>query len=207
MKQVLAFGDSNTWGYNPENGERFGWGVRWTSILQKNMETDQVHIIEEGLCGRTTVFEDELRDGRRGIDALPILLESHAPLDAVVLMLGTNDCKSIYHASEYEIGKGIARLLDKIRQIQKTAKVLLMSPIWLGDNVWEPEFDPEFDEKSVQTSHRLKAVYEKVAQDYGIEFLAASDYATYSQADREHMDADNHGKLAAAVEGKLREII
>lgn len=79
----------------------------------------------------------------------------------------------------------------------------LLSPIWLGDNVWEPEFD----EKSVQTSHRLKAVYEKVAQDYGIEFLAASDYATYSQADREHMDAENHGKLAATVEEKLRKLL
>lgn len=83
----------------------------------------------------------------------------------------------------------------------------LLSPIWLGDNVWDPEFDPEFDEKSVQTSHRLKAVYEKVAQDYGIEFLAAFDYATYSQADREHMDAENHGKLAATVEEKLRKLL
>ena len=54
---------------------------------------------EEGLCGRTTVFEDELREGRKGAAFLPTLLESHAPVDRVVLMLGTNDCKTFYNAS------------------------------------------------------------------------------------------------------------
>ena len=65
MKQVLCFGDSNTWGYNPKTGDRFPWGVRWTSILQQNIEKDDIRVIEEGLCGRTTIFEDPLRAGRR----------------------------------------------------------------------------------------------------------------------------------------------
>ena len=65
MQQVLCFGDSNTWGYNPENGERFPWGIRWTSILQQKLADKEIRIIEEGLCGRTTVFEDPLRQGRR----------------------------------------------------------------------------------------------------------------------------------------------
>lgn len=91
MKAVLAFGDSNTGGLIPGSAlrERFPWGVRWTSILQERCPG--VQIIEEGLCGRTTVFEDELRTGRRGVTALPIILETHHPLDAAVVMLGTND--------------------------------------------------------------------------------------------------------------------
>ena len=101
MKQILCFGDSNTWGYNGENGERFPWGVRWTGLLQEKFAENrtEVRIIEEGLVGRTTVFEDPLRDGRKGTALFPTILETHAPVDAIVLMLGTNDCKTIFKAS------------------------------------------------------------------------------------------------------------
>ena len=93
MKAVLAFGDSNTWGLIPGSAskERYPWGIRWTSLLQERCP--KIRVIEEGLCGRTTVFEDELRPGRRGITALPLILETHYPLDAAVVMLGTNDSK------------------------------------------------------------------------------------------------------------------
>ena len=62
MKQIVCFGDSNTYGYIPENGERYPWGVRWTSLLNEKLGYDKYHIEEEGLCGRTTIFEDPLRD-------------------------------------------------------------------------------------------------------------------------------------------------
>lgn len=105
MQQVLCFGDSNTWGYNPENGERFPWGVRWTSILQQKLADKDIRIIEEGLCGRTTVFEDPLRQGRKGVSLFPTLLETHKP-ENIVIMLGTNDCKTVFSASPDVIGKG-----------------------------------------------------------------------------------------------------
>ena len=66
MKQVLCFGDSNTWGYDGESRKRLPWGVRWTSLLQEKLNKEEYRVIEEGLCGRTTVFEDPLRDGRKG---------------------------------------------------------------------------------------------------------------------------------------------
>ena len=58
MKQLLCYGDSNTWGLIPGTKERYPWGIRWTSILQEKLGSSDVHVIEEGLCGRTTVFED-----------------------------------------------------------------------------------------------------------------------------------------------------
>lgn len=58
MKQILCFGDSNTWGYDGESRKRLPWGVRWTSLLQEKLNQEEYRIIEEGLCGRTTVFED-----------------------------------------------------------------------------------------------------------------------------------------------------
>lgn len=74
-----------------------------------------------------------------------------------------------------------------------------MSPIVLGDEVWKPEYDPEFNKTSVKTSHKLKDVYKKIAKKYGCHFLAASDAASYSDDDMEHMDAIGHRHLADAI--------
>ena len=202
MKQVLCFGDSNTWGLIPGGG-RYRWGERWTSILQEKMEPLDVRVIEEGLCGRTTVFHDELRSGKCGATALPMLLESHWPLDVIVLMLGTNDCKTYFNASAEIIGKGIEKLLSIIGQYSGTSKVLIVSPIHLGDRVYEEEFDPEFNEHSVEVSKKLKKVYEKTARMHGAEFLAASDYVEPSKVDMEHLDKESHAILAEVIYQKL----
>lgn len=34
MYRILCYGDSNTWGYNAETGDRFPDNVRWTGVLQ-----------------------------------------------------------------------------------------------------------------------------------------------------------------------------
>ena len=104
MKNILCFGDSNTYGYNPADGSRFPEDVRWTGLLQEKAKGGGYRIIEEGLVGRTTIFEDSVRMGRKGSDFLLPLLETHYPVDAVVLMLGTNDCKTVYNASSHVIG-------------------------------------------------------------------------------------------------------
>ena len=95
---ILCFGDSNTWGYKPDKTGRFDENTRWTALLQKKLGPEY-HIIEEGLCGRTTVFQDELRESRRGLDMIGVTVEMHNPLDLVIIMLGTNDCKTRYGAS------------------------------------------------------------------------------------------------------------
>lgn len=199
MKQILCFGDSNTYGLIPGTGERYPWEVRWTGILAEKIREQGVQIIEEGLCGRTTVFEDELRDNRKGSAVLPMLLETHYPLDKVVLMLGTNDCKTIYQASAEVIGKGIEKLIHQIKAADENIKILLVSPIWLAEGVGDEGFDPEFDTSSVKTSHRLKEVYRQIAIKNGCDFLAASDYAKPSEADREHLNESGHKHLAEAI--------
>ncbi len=199
MREVLAFGDSNTWGLVPGKNikNRYPRDKRWTGILENKLS--DIRVAEEGLCGRTTVFEDELRPGRKGVDLLPVLLESHYPVDGAILMLGTNDCKSYYNASAHTIGIGIERCLDQLEKFVEPQNILLVSPILLGDNVWEPEKDPEFDRKSVDVCKGLKDVYKKIAAQRGVRFLAASDYATASEVDDEHLNEEGHRKLAEAI--------
>lgn len=209
MKQVLCFGDSNTWGYNGENGERFPWGVRWTSLLQEKFaeRNEEVRVIEEGLVGRTTVFEDPLRDGRKGVALFPTVLETHAPVDVIVLMLGTNDCKTVFKASAKVIGAGIERLLEQAERVVPGAKILLVSPILLGDDVWKAEYDPEFSKDSVGVSKELAGEYEKLAKRHGCAFLDAASVAVPGAADLEHMDAESHGRLAEAVYERVRVLL
>ena len=113
--RILCFGDSNTYGYIPDGSGRYSEDIRWTGLLQKKLASEAT-VIEEGLCGRTTVFQDELRAGRRGSELLPVLLESHYPLNLVTVMLGTNDCKTVYGASAEVIGKGVEQLINQIKQ-------------------------------------------------------------------------------------------
>ncbi len=90
-KTVLCYGDSLTWGYNAETIGRHAFEDRWPSVLQKALG-DQARIIPEGLNGRTTAFDDYLADcDRNGAKVLPTILQTHAPLDLVIIMLGTND--------------------------------------------------------------------------------------------------------------------
>lgn len=174
-------------------------------MLQEQLG-QQYHVIEEGLCGRTTIFDDPLRDGRRGTELLPVLLETHATVDGVVLMLGTNDCKTAFGASAEVIGKGIERLLRQIRYAAPQAEILLISPIYLGDRVWRPECDPEFSKKSIAVSHQLEAVYETIAKRWNIGFLRAADYAVCSDTDQEHMNAAGHAAFAQAVSQEVQHL-
>ncbi len=75
-------------------------------LLQKKLGTND-RIIEEGLCGRTTVFSDELREGRRGLDTIGILLESHAPVDLLHPDARNQmTARPVYNASAGTIAQG-----------------------------------------------------------------------------------------------------
>lgn len=199
MKNILCFGDSNTWGYNPDTKERYPWGIRWTSKLQEKLYGDNINIIEQGLCGRTTIFEDKTRPNRKGVNTLKEIFSEKSKIDSVILMLGTNDCKTYYGNTEFDIAKGVEECLDTILKYVSPDKVLLISPITLGEDVWKDEFDPEFNRNSVEVSKHLKAAYEKVASERKVHFLAASEYVGPSKSDQEHLDVDGHSTLAEAI--------
>jgi len=160
-------------------------------------------ICEEGLVGRTTVFEDATRIGRNGSKLLPVLLETHSPIDTVILMLGTNDCKAVNKASPKVITMGLEVLVKQIKSFNPSTRIVLVSPILLGEKVYLEDFDPEFNQQSVLTSKELKAYFRRLAEEYDCKFLAASDVAEPSEIDQEHMDEISHKALAEHIFNNL----
>ncbi len=203
MQTILCFGDSNTWGLVPGTTERYPWGIRWTSILQDRLAKYGVRVVEDGLCGRTTVFEDSFRKNRKGSAVLPLALEVNSEVDTVILMLGTNDCKTCYGASAGVIGKGIETLLQQIRDFSSAIRIILAAPIELGVGVWRTEYDPEFNEESVEKSKHLKQIYQEIAKRWDVEFIAASDCALPSDTDLEHFTREGHEKFAERLIKKV----
>lgn len=202
MKQILAFGDSNTWGLVPGTGARYPEHIRWTGILRKAVAPLGFNLLEDGVCGRTTVFEDPDRPGRRGLDSVS-RYSGTEELSAVILMLGTNDCKKIFRAAPEQIGNGLEQCIVRFETMLPPERVLVVSPLLLGQDVWRPEKDPAFDRLSVMTCAALKDVYSGIAARRGCPFLAASSFASVSHLDEEHMNAEGHERLAAAILEKL----
>jgi lysophospholipase L1-like esterase len=98
MSVIVAYGDSNTWGYDPATGTRIPPGLRWTGVMQSELGSS-FKVIEEGLNGRTTVIDDPIEPYRSGIAYLPPCLLSHAPLDLIIISLGCNDLKHRFSLS------------------------------------------------------------------------------------------------------------
>ena len=118
-RTILCFGDSNTHGTRPmpslDGAGRFGHEARWPSVMGKDLGSE-FEVITEGHPGRTTVHDDPMTgEYRSGVRVLPALLESHKPLDMVILKLGTNDLKSCFHVSATDIAFFLDRLVRMIR--------------------------------------------------------------------------------------------
>lgn len=192
MKNILFFGDSNTYGYKPDKTGRYDFDVRWTGRISKILGSEY-NIIEEGLCGRTTIFPDVVRDARKGIDLIGVAVESHKPVDVVSIMLGTNDCKTEFHADAKTIAKGMEAVTRKAKETAgEQAKIVIVSPIHLGKGVGDEGFDPEFNESSEEVSKQLAREYEKAAKENGFYYFDAAGVAKPSKIDRQHLDEKGH---------------
>jgi lysophospholipase L1-like esterase len=133
MKTVLCFGDSLTWGSDAPAGDRHPFEARWPNVLAARIAS-RIRVIEEGMNGRTTVFDDPtVNENRNGAALLPSLLMSHQPLDLVILALGTNDLKFAHRCRAFDAMLGVKRLAGIVRRFDykpgfPTPQVLIVSP-------------------------------------------------------------------------------
>ena len=202
MIEILCFGDSNTYGFTPDWKHRYGRDIRYPGVLQALLG-DGYYVAEDGLVGRTAAFPDSNRDGRSALETLPLSIESHGPVQYIILMLGTNDCKIDKTRSAEDVGTGMDQLVRLvIGMLPAWTKILLVAPPPLGPSA--PQRDPEYDAQSLAVSQGVAAQYQMIAEAYGLRFLDAGTVTQMSALDGEHLDPDGHKKLASAIADIVR---
>lgn len=211
--RIVCFGDSNTWGYNPENKKRFDDDIRWTGRLQTLLGS-RYQVVECGINGRTTVFDEPFRDCRNGNLGIGYSLLENYPLDLLIISLGTNDLKYVTPASMDRAMRSLLRTakhsglwnVSNTSVFREKENILVISPIPLGADLDE-RFPNSVLYGKYDLSLRFAEIYRPICDEYGVEFLDAAQYAAPSEADCIHMDADSHRKLAEAIYHKVLEIL
>jgi lysophospholipase L1-like esterase len=198
LKKILCFGDSNTWGYNPENKSRFPKTIRWTGRLKTHLGPDY-QIIEKGVNGRTTLHTDPLENYPCGKEDIIPCLKSHSSIDIVILLLGTNDLKAHFNLTSQEIAEGIRTLANIIQTSDSGVnnagpKLLLLAPPPLGKLT---ELADRF-EGGTEKSMAFAAHYEEATNQIGCSFINLGDHIKSSDIDGIHWEAHAH-QLAAKV--------
>ena len=224
MKVVLCYGDSNTHGYIPGTGARYPFDIRWTGVLQKQLGFD-VRVIEEGLCGRTTIVDDPARADRNGATFLPQCLESHSPVDVLVLMLGTNDILQQSKASVDDAARGVSKLIDlmtatclclnlPVPQVLLVAPPLLCEPRTeqIDEKIAEPRAEQSIENMltspiQVVKKHDFSEQYRSIANEQQCRFIDAAQLVSPSNIDGIHLDEDGHHKLGVEIARMTEELI
>ena len=208
MKRIVCYGDSNTWGYSPVTGERYDESTRWSGILARLLGEGYC-VIEAGLNGRTTAFDDPVGDYRNGSRLIMPCLLTHKPVDLVIVMLGTNDTKICYSANAFVIARGLEKVITLIQKSDcgpngQPPKVLAAAPIEVGEGLL-PDIS-SFNENSIEISRSLPRHYARIADTLHCDFISAADYARPSNEDHIHLNKEGHASLAQAFADKVREI-
>ncbi len=207
VKRILCFGDSLTWGWNPKTGDRFPKEERWTGVLA-SLLGENYEIIEEGLNGRTTGFDDPIEGDKNGRRHLPMILETHRPVDLVVLMLGTNDLKRRFNLHPAEIAQSTAELVKIIQrsgagQNGNPPLTLLVAPPPIGPLPPKMGIFEGGEEKSRALGH----YYSFWAKFLGCHFFDAQEVVTTSPLDGIHWDGEGNRAFAQALAKIIPEIL
>ncbi len=199
-KNVLCFGDSNTWGYMPGGIGRYDYKTRWTGILQEKLGADY-YVIEEGLCGRTTAWEDPIEGYKSGVAQLIPILLSHSPLDLVIIMLGTNDLKLRFSLSPQDIALGIETLVKIIQQpldwYYRVPEILVVCPPPLA-GIEESPISQMFTGAG-EKSRKLAGEISAVMLERGIRCFNSGEHVVSSTVDGIHLDEKSHAVLGQAM--------
>ena len=206
-KHIVCLGDSNTHGYcaDPKDcadgGIRFTEEQRWTRLLQKQLGDDYL-VIEEGLSGRTTCFDDPIHEGLSALNYIYPCLKSHEAVDLLVIMLGTNDTKDRFYASAACIGIGMARLVKKAMATEcwgeKKPNILVIAPPPIGEGMLQSEVAATMGSLCVKKSQQCDLI--------GCHFLDAAG-CEFNRIDYMHLTKNGHAQLAERLAELVPQIV
>ena len=211
MKNILCFGDSNTWGYDPATQTRFSKDIRWTGVLQQLLGS-KYNVIEEGLNGRTTNVNEKQDHGlgyfrpfRSAMDLLSVLIETNSPLDLIIVMLGTNDLKTNFNQSSEMIAKNMRLVCESIidNDYFQSKSIILVSPTHINEE--SPNLLDSFI-GTTQASQSFSNSYRKISDDLDLYFLDASESVKTNKIDGLHWDTMQHSDFANSLFNKIKKV-
>lgn len=196
MKRILCFGDSNTYGYNPHNGNRYDKNTRWTGVLQK-LAGENYEIVEAGGNNRTAFSDNP--DGLQftGYKLLPEYLKEN--YETIILAIGINDLQIFYNPAIEEFENGIRAFVSGIVEKTPDSDIIILSPSHITENILKSNFRFLFDEISIEKSKKITPIYEKIAKEYNCKLLDLNKLVNTSKIDGLHYEAEEHKKIAESV--------
>ncbi|MCC7146919.1 MAG: SGNH/GDSL hydrolase family protein [Phycisphaeraceae bacterium] len=211
MKKIVCYGDSNTWGYDPETNSRMDRHTRWPGVMG-DLLGEGYEVVEEGLPSRTTCWDDptdSLFDGsdKNGKRYLVPCVCSHAPLDLLIIMLGTNDLKTRFNLSASEIAHSAASLVGTARAVipkrkGEQLKVLLVAPPPLPANLNDGAFL-----QGHEKSRRFADEFRMVAKQWQCDWLDAGAVVEVKAKEGIHFGVAQHRKLGEALAARVKECL
>ena len=189
-KRILCLGDSNTYGYDPCGalGGRYPKDVRWTGRLGETGLT----VFNRGMNGRTVPNESQY-------DAFSELIASVQPLEAVTVMLGTNDI--LQGQSAEAAAQQMAPFLEAMRKSAGEAKMLLISPPALCPGDWV-QSDAVIAESEMLADH-----FAKIATERQIAFADAAEWGVGLAFDGVHFTREGHGAFFEGAYAALKTLL
>ena len=205
IKNILCFGDSNTWGLNPQTGKRFSATVRWPAKLAVKLGANFT-IIEAGQPNRALVNNPPFAGELSGVTYLQSYL-NELEIDLIIIDLGTNDLKNRFSLNVHDIAAGLSTLIDSILNFYKQSnasgspQILILSPAHVREVGSYAGVYKGAEQKVVQ----LAAAFANVASIKQCSFYDLARIVSVSNEDGVHLDEKQHQKISDALEAIIRE--
>lgn len=177
VKRLLCLGDSNTFGFNPAAPMEGPYQGRWTDLLTG------WQVLNRGQNGLTIPQESEVYAD---------LIQSLLPLDAVTVMLGTNDLLA-GETAEQVTGK-MRTFLTAIQERCPNINFILLSPPVMTWGDWVQK------ESILTESARLGQCYRALAEELGVGFADAGEWGIPLTFDGVHLTQEGHRIFAEGVQ-------
>lgn len=203
MKNILCFGDSNTYGYIPGSGKRYSVDIRWTSLLSRMLGTD-FNVIEAGCNNRTFIAESLDGDKQTGYKYIHKYFSQN--IDMIILALGINDVQKVYNLTLDEIERRIKDII-KIIRVNAHSEIILFSPPILSSKILDGHFSVLFDKTSVEKSKELPSMYLSVANKTDCHFFDVNNIISVSSVDGLHYESKEHKFLAESLYKMILDIL
>lgn len=198
MKKIICYGDSNTFGFNPKNGNRYDENTRWTGVLS-HILSNEYEVKEEGCNNRTGFFENSDGVFQSGQIYLPQCLEKNKNFDIFIFALGTNDLQKFYTIDEKVVKEGLKNLISYINKINSGIRIILITPVLLNETALSGTFSYQFDKKSIELSFWIQDIYKNFAVENEIEMLNLNEFVVPSTIDGLHFEPKEHTIIAKVI--------